>query len=217
MRRRVHVLLAAAFGLAVVVLLTPVGFAVQGWLAPLAESRFAYAHPDIATAAAALLPWLVAGIAVHWHRPLLRLPGIFALVSWTAVVAPMTAITIRDAQPLHEWSGMALGREQMRTPPAHAAHEALVAGDCRPLAIVGFGPVTPEIDDLARPVRERFWSQGYRFIHGTGDVAWSGAGERHQARAYRYAAAYNRQLLAGLREPGGGVDWDRCLAVDSAP
>lgn len=210
MRRRIHFLLSASLGLAVIVLLSPAGFAVRAWLAPLAESRFAYDHPAAATAGAALLPWLAAGIIVHWFRPLLRLPGIFALVAWTGIAVPVTAITIRDAGALHEWPGMVVGREQMRTPPARAADAALAAGDCRPLAISGFGPVVPVVGELAQPQREGFGKLGQKYIYGTSDVVLSPVDERYRARAYRYAERYNRRLLAGLRMPAGALDWSRC-------
>lgn len=200
MRRRIDVLLSASLGLAV--LLTPAGFTVQAWLAPVAESRFAYEHPGRGHGRGG-----AAAVAGRRHRRALVPPAPAAAgrLCPGCVDGPRGA---RDGDH-HPRSGRAarvaghgVGRQQMRTPPARAADASLAAGDCRPLAIAGFGPVVPVVSELAEPQRERFWSLGLRLVFGTSDLVWSGAEERHRARAYRYAERYNRHLLARLRTPG---------------
>lgn len=220
MRRRI-LLLPVSLILAAAVLLTPAGFVVQRWMAPAGESAFAYRHPVAMTALAALLPWMIAG-AMTRRRFVMRLPLVFLLVGWSALAIPVMGITIFDEHPLHRDSPeiaeqMRTGRGMMRVPPRRAANAALARGDCRPLARLGFGPVTPGVDELPAPERAALQPYGYRAFPATSDVLVSPGHMRYGWRTGRYARRYNLHLLARLRAADGRLDLSRCTVADRSP
>lgn len=220
MRRRI-LLLPVVLVLAAAVLLTPAGFVVQRWLAPAAQSGFAYRHPVAMTALAALLPWMIAGALTRW-RFVLRLPMIFLFVGWSVLAIPVMGITIFDERSLHRdypeiREQMRTGRGMMRVPPRRAVNAALARGDCRPLARLGFGPVTPVVDDLPAAERAALEPYGSRVFPATSDVLVSPGHMRYGWRTGRYARRYNHHLLARLRASDGRLDLSRCHVSDRSP
>lgn len=213
MRRRNLILLPASLAAASAVLFTPASFTVVEWMAPVGESAFAYWHPLTVTASAGLLPWMIAGM-VRW-RLLLRMRAIFVFLAWTLVATPLMGLIIFDERDLHGdhreiLNQMRSGRERMRVPPRKAVDASLARGDCRPLALLGFGPVVPVLDTLAVSQRTAMQSYGYRVLPGTGDMLVSPGHMRYGWKVSHYSGSYNHHLLARLRTSAGRLDLARC-------
>jgi len=79
--------------------------------------------------------------------------------------------------------------------PKEEARLAIQRGDCRVLAIIGFGPIAPGIDSALQNYRF-----GYYYFSGTSDAVSGDEQIAYTKLAYAFAEKYNAVILKAAKD-----------------